>query len=171
MSILKQKVKIRNALLTDLPYIVNIHNDIIREGGLTADMTPYTLDEKRSWFEDTILEPYFIQVLEVNELVYGFVYVSPWRNGRAALRHVAEISYYLAKPFRGLGYGRQLLNKGIHLAKQNGFKTLLTLLLDSNVPSISLLESEGFHVAGHLPEVAELADSVAGQYIMIKKLY
>jgi len=170
MAIKKPQVKFRCACLTDLPCIVEIHNDIIREGGLTADMTPYTIEEKRTWFEETTKTPYFIQVLEVNKVIAGFVYVSTWRNGRGAVRFIAEISYYLAKAFRGNGYGRMLLQEGMQLAMQNGFKTLLAILLDSNAPSIRLLESEGFHVAGHLPGIAELANSVAGQYIMMKRI-
>jgi len=170
MSILKSQADMRNALLTDLPRIVEIHNDIIREGGLTADTTPYAVEEKRKWFEEMRKKPFAIQVLEVDEVVAGYVYLSPWRNGRAALQHVAEISYYLSYSFRGAGYGRRLLEAGVDSAIHNGFKTLIAILLDSNVPSISLLESEGFHVAGHLPLVAELKDDVAGQFIMMKQI-
>lgn len=161
---------IRSASLIDLPDIVEIRNNIIQEGGLTADMSPYSIDEKSKWFDQMTKKPYTIQVLEVNGIVVGYVYLSPWRNGRAALRRVAEISYYLAKPFRGTGYGRKLLQVGMDSATQNGFKTLLAILLDSNTTSVSLLESEGFHVAGHLPQVAELKDNVAGQFIMMKQI-
>lgn len=161
---------IRPAQSTDLPRIVEIHNNIILEGGLTADMSPYKLDEKLRWFEDMRMEPYVILVLEVDDQVAGYVYLSPWRNGREALRHVAEISYYLAKQFRGAGYGRTLLQAGMHSAAQSGFKTILAILLDSNLASTSLLESEGFHIAGHLPQVAEFDKGAAGQFIMLKKV-
>jgi len=170
MSVIKSHVNIRLAHIADLTHIVEIHNNIILEGGLTADMAPYQLEEKNKWFEEMTQKPFVIQVLEVDKVVAGYVYLSPWRNGRAALRHVAEISYYLAKSFRGSGYGRKLLQTGMDSAVKGGFKTLLAILLDSNVTSVSLLESEGFHVAGHLPDVAELKDKVAGQFIMMKEI-
>jgi len=164
------KVTLRRAQLADLPDIVKVHNSIIQEGGLTADLSQYTIDEKRAWFEVVSANPYVIEILEVENEAAGFVYVSPWRSGRAALKNVAEISYFLAKPFRGNGYGRNLLQKGIRLACENGIKNLLAILLDSNMPSIRLLESEGFREAGHLPQVAELKESVAGQVIMMKRI-
>ena len=170
MSIPNPQAVLRIALLADLHDIVEIHNGIIHEGGLTADMSPYSIDEKNKWFDEMSKKPFTIQVLEVNGIVAGYVYLSPWRNGRTALRHVAEISYYLTKTFRSAGYGRKLLQAGMDSAVQNGFKTLLAILLDSNIPSVSLLESEGFHVAGHLPQVAELKDNVAGQFIMMKQI-
>jgi L-amino acid N-acyltransferase YncA len=169
MSALKPQIFLRYAKHKDLQRIVEIHNDVIREGGLTADMTPYKPGEKSAWFEVVSRKPYAILILAVDETIVGFVYLSPWRGGRAALRQVAEISYYLLKSYRGAGYGRKLLQEGMRAAKENGIKTLLAILLDSNMPSISLLESEGFHVAGHLPQVAELKDSIAGQFIMIKQ--
>jgi L-amino acid N-acyltransferase YncA len=170
MSIINPNIKFRNALLSDLPRIVEIHNDIIREGGLTADMTPYTTEEKRKWFDKISVKPYFIKVLEVDKEITGYVYVAPWRNGREAVRHVAEISYYLAKPYRGNGYGRTMLQEGVRLSLKNGFKILLAVLLDTNLPSIRMLESEGFFKTGHLADVAELERGVAGQLIMMKRI-
>ncbi len=163
-------VRFREAKFGDLPGIVKILNDIILEGDMTADMSPYSVDEKQSWLESLSKPPYFVHVLEVDGIIAGYVYISPWRNGRAALQHVAEISYFLAMAFRGAGYGRKLLLRGLQSAKEGGIKTLLAILLDSNTTSTQLLESEGFHIAGHLPLVAELNDRVAGQFIMMKNI-
>lgn len=162
--------KMRDALLKDLPRIVEIHSDIILEGGLTADLEPYSLSERATWFELTSKHPYFIALLEVGEEIAGYVYTSPWRNGRGALCHVAEVSYFLAQPYRGNGYGRLMLQESMRSAAQSGFKTMLAILLDSNTASVSLLESEGFKIAGHLPGIVELDDRVSGQFIMIKNI-
>jgi phosphinothricin acetyltransferase len=159
---------LRKAQIADLPLIVDILNDVIAEGGLTADISPYTIEEKKNWFAQTSISPLFIQVLIVDDIIAGYVYLSAWRNGRGAVRHVAEISYFLAKRYRGNGYGRFMLKKGIELAEMKGIKSLLAILLDTNARSVDLLKSEGFRIAGHLPDLANVEEGVVGQYIMLR---
>ena len=42
-------MKIRAATIEDLPAIVEIYNEIINEGGYTADLSAFKTDERRDW--------------------------------------------------------------------------------------------------------------------------
>ena len=162
-------VIIRDALLKDLNAIVSIYNAVIKEGGFTADIKPYSLTTKKEWFS-VLKGKKNILVIEKDQALAGYFYFSPWREGREALKSVAEISFYLAKDFRQQGLGNMIMSKAITIAKKKGFSHLLAILLDSNKASVALLKKHGFEKAGHLPGIARFKDYTCGQYLMQKKL-
>ena len=164
------EVNQRLATSADLPRLVEIYNQAIVEGGCTADLVPFTLEQRQEWFLAHQQAPYLIYVLEEDGEVLGYFYFSPWRGGRAALRAVAEVSYYLAREARGRGLGRTMLAQAERLALQAGLSTLLAILLESNTASRVLLERGGFSLAGLLPGIADLGGMHSGQLIMYKQL-
>ena len=160
----------RPAHQTDLPKLVAIYNAIIAEGGFTADLAPYSLEQRQTWFNDHQRPPFQIHVVEVDQQLLGYFYYSAWRNGRAAMHQVAEVSYYLVKEARGRGLGRFMLEQAQQIAIDKGLRYLLAILLESNIGSRTLLEKGGFTLAGQLPEIADLGEKRCGQLIMYKKL-
>lgn len=160
----------RLATEADLPVLTEIYNGIIAEGGFSADLTPYSLEQRRNWFSAHQQSPFLIHAVEVDHEVVGYFYFSPWRSGRAAMRQVAEVSYYLAKGARGKGLGRFMLQQAQRLAIDADLRFLLAILLDTNIGSRTLLEKNGFALAGHLPGIADLGEQRCGQLIMLKKL-
>lgn len=161
---------LRVAREEDLPRLVDIYNEVILEGGFTADLRPYTIAQRRPWFNDHLIPPFQIHLVIEDDLVLGYFYLSPWRDGRAAMRQVAEVSYYLTSSARGRGVGRFMLQQAQLIAKNAGIRHLLAVLLDINTGSRSLLEKEGFSQAGHLPDIANLGETHCGQFIMLKDL-
>lgn len=164
------KVELKEATSNDLFKIVEILNSIILEGGFNADLVTYKVEEKEAWFNIVSSSPYALLCLHHQNEIIGYTYLSPWRGGREALAKVAEVSYYLKKEFRGNGFGKLMLKSIEQKAVRNGFKNLLAILLDTNIGSIKLLEKEGFHKAGHLPNIADLRDNTCGQLIYLKSL-
>ena len=160
---------IRPALSNDLSAILNIYNAIIDEGGFTADLYPYTMESKKDWFL-SLKEKNNIFVVSKREIILGYFYFSPWREGREALQMIAEISFYITKNSRGKGFGKRVMTQVLSLAKEKKLKYLLAILLDINRVSISLLKKFDFEIAGHLPGIAKLKDTSCGQYIMLKKV-
>ena len=79
---IEYKIITRKAEEKDLFEITEIYNDVINEGGFTADLTPVTINERKKWFFDHQAEPYNIYVLEASDKVIGYFYFSPWRYGR-----------------------------------------------------------------------------------------
>lgn len=164
------KVTYRQAVTDDLPQLVAIYNAVIAEGGLTADLIAYRIDQRRDWFNAHQQAPFLIHVIESEGQVLGYFYLSPWRSGRAALHHVAEVSYYLIHSARGQGLGHFMLEQAQQLALAAGLRYLLAILLDTNQGSRSLLEKGGFKLGGNPPEIADLGDKTCGQLIMYKQL-
>jgi len=163
-------IQIRLAKIKDLSSIVNIYNEAIEEGGFTADLEKVSSVQKEDWFHQTNTEQYGIYVLEEERQVIGYFYFSPWRKNRAALQTVAELSFYLAKAARGKGLGHLVLTKAIEIATKKSLFNLMAILLDCNTRSQKLLGKYGFEIIGHLPQVAQLKNQVAGQYIMLLKI-
>jgi len=165
-----QSVNHRLATLADLPRLVEIYNQAILEGGCTADLEPYTAEQRRPWFDGHQREPFRIYVVEAAGVVAGYFYFSAWRGGRTALRTVAELSYYFDQSVRGKGLGSYAVVQAEQIARASDLRYLLAILLECNTASRSLLAKNGFRLAGRIPDIADLGDFVSGQLIMYKQL-
>ena len=101
--------QIRLANTNDLAAIVEIYNQAITSKKATADLTPFTIEERVDWFSQFDVNHYPIYVAEFNNQVIGYATLSPYRNGREALKMVAEISFYLNHNSLGKGIGSALV--------------------------------------------------------------
>lgn len=146
---------IRDALETDLPAIIAIYNAAIPSRIATADLEPVSIENRLSWFYEHTPSLRPIWVMEVNQVIAGWLSFQSF-YGRPAYHATAEISIYIAPAYQRCGMGRQLLTKAIHHSPHLGLRTLVCLIFAHNQPSLRLVESLGFQRWGHLPKVAEL---------------
>jgi len=158
-------MNIRIAKQDDLPEIVAIYNQAVLQRGATADLTPITVESRRDWFGDHSFESWPVWVMEDAGIILGWCSLSAYRPGRMALRHTAEISYYVHEKYRRKGIGTALIQNAIDQCISLQIKNLFTLLLDINTPSIQLLEKFGFSKWGHMPDVAEIDGNICGHLI------
>ena len=147
-------MNIRIAELKDLKAIVEIYNQAIAAGEKTADITPVTLDGRKNWFRNHTPDKYPILVAE-EESVVGYLTISAYRPGRMALRHTAEVSFFIHFDHHRKGIASQLLQYAIDMCPSLQIKTLFAILVDSNQNSIRLLEKYGFNKWGYMPRVVE----------------
>lgn len=148
-------MNIRIAKIEDLEAIVGIYNQAIAVGQKTADTEPFTVDNRKKWFEAHTPDNYPILIAEENDVVEGYLTISPYRPGRKALRHTAEVSYYVHFDHHRRGIASRLLEHAICMCPLLGIKNLFAILIDSNVASVQLLEKYGFEKWGHMPQIAE----------------
>jgi len=153
---------IRLATEADLPAMTDIYNQAIALKSATADTTPVSADERRDWLAAHDADRYPVFVAHQDGAVLGYASLSPYRPGRGALRHTAEISYYIRDGFRGLGVGSRLVAHALAQCRRLGLKTLFAIILDTNPQSVRLLEKFGFREWGHLPGVAEFDGAECG---------
>ncbi len=153
---------IRLAAKTDLAAIVDIYNQAVSLKFATADISSVTLESRQSWFKDHAPEHYPIYVAEYNESVVGWCSLSPYRPGRMALRHTAEISYYIDKRHRGIGVATSLISRAIDNCPRLGLKTLFAIILDKNQSSTKILRKFGFQQWGHMPNIADFDGEECG---------
>ena len=148
-------MNIRIAERKDLEAIVEIYNQAISAGQKTADLTPFTTDDRKQWFEGHTPDKYPIIVAEEKEQVLGYLTISAYRSGRNALRHTAEVSFFIHFEHHRQGIASRLLQHAIDMCPKLEIKTLFGILLDSNKASVKIFEKFGFEKWGHMPRVAE----------------
>ena len=148
-------MNIRIAKLEDLEAIIEIYNQAIAAGQKTADIMPVTAHDRKNWFEAHTPNKYPILVAEKGDVIVGYLNIDSYRSGRMALRHTAEVSYFVHFEHHRQGVASNLLKHAIDMCPSLQLKTLFALLVDSNQNSIGLLEKYGFEKWGHMPRVAE----------------
>jgi phosphinothricin acetyltransferase len=148
-------MNIRHANQNDLSSIVEIYNQAILASQKTADLDPVNIEERTKWFKEHVPDKYPIFVAEKDNVILGYLSISPYRPGRMALRHTAEISYYIHFDHHRKGVASNLIRHAIDACDSLQIKTLFAIIIDSNEASVWLLEKFGFTKWGHLPGVAE----------------
>jgi len=155
-------MKIRLARDTDLGAVVEIYNQAVRELA-TADTEPVTVESRRSWFARHTADRRPILVAEDQGKILGWISLSDHRAGRQAVRHTAEISYYVHTDHRRRNVASQLVRAAIERCAGLEIKTLFAILLEDNTGSIRLLEGLDFEEWGRLPRVADFDGREVGQ--------
>jgi len=149
-------VKIRDAVVGDLPAIVGIYNSTISSRIVSADTELISVDERSDWFREHEPSRRPIWVMEDGGEVAGWLSLSDFYDARPAYHTTAEIGVYVREDYRGKGVGRHLLNEAISRAPALGLKTLTAGAFAHNEASVRLFEGMGFRKWAHFPRVAEL---------------
>lgn len=151
-----EKLKFRNATLTDLNKIVEIYNSTIASRMVTADVEEVSVESKKQWFAEHNPETRPLWMVENDhDQIIGWVSFSSFHE-RPAYSGTVEVSIYLHEISRGKGYGKTILQYCIDNAGKFGVKNLVALIFLHNEPSLKLFRHFGFEDWGTLPDVAVL---------------
>jgi L-amino acid N-acyltransferase YncA len=142
---------IRDAVLSDLPTILEIYNDAIRNLTATFDLEKQTLDERKNWFEK-YGGKYPLIVAEMNGEVVGYSCLSKFRE-KPAYSHSSELSVYISSIHRGRGVGSALMKEILHRAANLNYHTVIGGTVGGNEVSVKLHEKFGFEYVGCFKEV------------------
>lgn len=166
----KSTITIRNAVIEDLPAIVEIYNSTIPGRMVTADLEPVSLKDREKWFYDHSPDFRPMWVAERQGEICGWLSFQSF-YGRPAYNHTAEISIYVSESCRKLGLGHILLQEALEACPTFDIKSPLGFIFGHNEPSLRLFYSFGFENWALLPRVAEL-DGVERDLIIVgKRLY
>jgi phosphinothricin acetyltransferase len=159
----------RNALITDLPYIVEVYNSIIPLGNVTADLFPVTVADWTPWFQQhqSPLRP--IYILQKDGLDCGWMSFSDYK-ARTAYNITAEISIYLAEEYRGKGWAYHFIEIGLNKLKEKGLKNVMAVIYADNIASIALFKKLHFTQWGLLPAVCNVKGVLKDVVILGKSL-
>lgn len=163
-------MSIRIADEGDWARLIEIYNEAVETGYATADTVRATVESKRDWLGSHSPDRYPIYVEETDASITGWCSLSPYRPGRHALRHTAEISYYVASEFWRKGVASRLIGHAIADAARLELRTLFGILLESNHGSVALLKKLGFEQWGFLPKVADFDGAEVGHVYWGKRL-
>ena len=155
----------------DLPRVLDIYNHYVATSTVTFDEHPLSLAAYQAKAGLIREHGYpFIVAADASGAVLGYAYTSPWRP-RAAYRHTAESSIYLAEEATGQGLGRVLLTDLIDRSRAAGIRELIAVIADEGADaSVALHRKLGFREAGHLTRVGYKFERWLGTIIMQKSL-
>lgn len=162
---LRPRLRIEWPVRNDLEAIVAIYNQAIRNGMATGHTKEFTRQARWSWYRNHSKYDFPLYVMKYDEEIIGYGTLSPYREGRQAMRSIAEVSFFLDEAYQGKGYGNILLEHLINVCPRLGIKTLLAILLDVNKKSIRLLKKLDFQKWGHFRDVIEFENKTCGQLI------
>ena len=157
------RLHIRWPVRRELPALVEIYNQAIRSGVATGHTNEFSAQARWHWYRSHGIMDYPIYVMEYDKQIIGYGSLSHYREGRQAMRNIAEVSFFLDEAYQGKGYGSILLENIINDCPRVKIKTLLAILLDTNKKSVRLLKKHGFKKWGHFPDVIEFEDKTCGQ--------
>ncbi|MGJ3253775.1 MAG: N-acetyltransferase family protein [Elainellaceae cyanobacterium] len=147
---------IRAATVDDLPSILEIYNDAIRNTTAVYGYNPVTLANRLEWFQAKQQHNYPVLVAETdsetNAHVIGFSSYGAFRDWDAYL-HTVENSVYVHPHHRGQGVGKQLLSPLIEQANAQNMHAIVAGIDAMNQASIRLHQSFGFVQVAHFKEV------------------
>ncbi|MCQ6264856.1 GNAT family N-acetyltransferase [Fictibacillus sp. WQ 8-8] len=144
-------VNIREALLRDLPAILDIYNDAIKTLTATFDLEEQTLEERKVWFEKYGGD-FPLIVAKLDGKVAGYCCLSPFRD-KAAYSRTTELSLYISSEFRGQGIGNALMEDILKRAADLGYHTVISSITGGNEASVKLHKKFGFEFVGNFKEV------------------
>ena len=138
-------MKIRFATILDAPFLLEIYSQYI-ETAITFEYTLPTASEFEKRIEN-IVETYPYLVCEDDGKIFGYAYAHRYME-RAAYQWNAELSVYLDKSYVSKGFGKKLCSVLIEILKEQGFRTVYSLITSPNIKSEKLHLSLGFKAIG-----------------------
>ena len=159
------ELKIRDALVSDLPQIRDIYNYFIRNTAITFDDKPLSLQHWVELHELLTRLSLPLIVLTRDTEVIGFAYLQPWR-AKSGYQKIVENSIYLSAPATGKKLGSKLLTELIERARALGIKEVIAVIADRGADaSIALHKKLGFTEQGHLAKVAVRFGRPVGSFL------
>jgi L-amino acid N-acyltransferase YncA len=155
VSAVAAEAKIRNAVDSDLPAIIDIYNAAIATRMATAQLESVTVENRRRWLTEHSPDRHPFWVAEVNGQIAGWLAIKNFLP-RCAYAGTAELSVYVDQRYRRRGVARILLEEAVIRAPSLEITALVGLIFAHNEPSLKLFAQLGFERWGLLPSVALL---------------
>jgi len=137
---------------TQLPDILTIYNEVIRNTTAVYSEEEVTLENRVAWFDAKAAAGYPVLVAGNDTGVLGFGTFGefrPWPGYRYSVEHTVHVR----ADSRGRGIGRTLVLALLERAANMRKHVMIAGIDADNVPSIGLHERLGFRVVGHFHEV------------------
>ncbi|MBL9132441.1 MAG: N-acetyltransferase [Verrucomicrobiaceae bacterium] len=127
-----------------------IFNDAIVNSTALYDYRPRTPEVMEAWFatKEAAKLP-VIGALDENGDLMGFGSYGPFRP-HAAYKYSVEHSIYVDARFRGRGLGKQLLQRLIGRATEQGYHMMIGVIDAQNAASMALHQRAGFEDCGSI---------------------
>ena len=146
---------IRPATAEDAAAICTIYNQGIEDRLATLETERRTPDERRQWMAARGPRHPVIVAERAGMGVVGWASLNSF-NARPAYNHVADLSVYIERGWRGKGVGRHLLERLVELGREIGYHKLVLAAFPFNPGGMALYERMGFRTVGTYREQGQL---------------
>jgi phosphinothricin acetyltransferase len=148
-----ETLTIRPAVLDDLPGLTALYNHYIATTAITFDLDPWTVEQRRAWFEHYAeTGRHRLLVAYEDGVLAGYASTSPFAV-KAAYQTSVEVSVYLAAGFGGRGIGTALYEAlFVAIADEDVHRAHAGITLP-NPASVALHKRFGFEEVGVYDEV------------------
>jgi L-amino acid N-acyltransferase len=143
---------VEQASAQDLPEILAIYNEVIRNSTAVYTETELTADGGKAWFDAKIAGGFPLIVTRDAGEVTGFGSFGEFRAW-PCYRHSVEHSVHVRADRRGKGLGRTLVTELMHRASTMQKHVMIAGIDADNAASIKLHIGLGFTPVGHFHEV------------------
>ena len=144
--------EISNATRADLPEILAIYNEVIRNSTAVYSEVEFTAERGAAWFDAKASQGLPFIVASDASGVVGFGTFGDFRAW-PCYQFSVEHSLHVRADRRGAGIGRAVLQELIRRATAMGKHVMIAGVDADNETSIRLHERMGFSVVGHFHEV------------------
>ena len=162
------EIQIRFAAADDAEAVCAIYNQGIEERIATLETELRSPEERRQWMAARGPR-YPVIVADRAGSVVGWASLNPF-NSRRAYDHVADISVYVERGWRGSGVGRLLLGRLVELAREIGYHKMVLAAFPFNTGGMALYERVGFTTVGGYREQGQLDGKWVDVIVMEKLL-
>lgn len=139
---------IRPATIADLPRLVEIYNHYVVQTPITFELEPYTIDERRPWFDQfASTGTHRLLVAAESEVIVGYAGTHQFRT-KAAYDTTVETTIYCAPEAVGRGLGAALYRALLDAIKDEDIHMLVAGITLPNEASVKLHERFGFRDTG-----------------------
>lgn len=159
----------RKATIKDIPFITTIYNQGIDDRIATLETRLRSIDDMKEWFTSRGNRYKVVVTEDCNGIVRGWASINVF-NSRCCYSGVGDLSIYVERNMRGMGFGRQILNYLIEVAKEEDFHKLVLSTFESNDAGKKLYKSAGFREVGTFINQGMLDDKFVNITIMEKLL-
>ena len=143
---------IRDAVDDDLPAMVAIYNQLVRDTTVVWTEDEQTIDERRAHTAALRARGFAVLVADIDGVVAGVASYGDFRDSisKPGYRFTAEHSIHLAEGHRGQGIGPVLLDGLLDRARAQGIHTMVAGADGDNEGSIRFHERHGFEVTARM---------------------
>jgi phosphinothricin acetyltransferase len=140
------ELALRDATSDDAAAICAIYNQGIQDRVATLETEERTQEERRTWLATRgPRHPVLVAVADGG--VVGWASLNVF-NPRRAYDHVADISIYVERAWRGRGVGRRLLDALVARARAVGYHKLVLSAFPFNTAGMKAYQRAGFREVG-----------------------
>jgi L-amino acid N-acyltransferase YncA len=158
---------VRPAVEADASAICEIYNQGIEDRLATLETELRTPDERRQWLKSRgPRHPVIVAEDAGRVIAWGSLNQF---NPREAYRHVADLSIYVDRGYRGKGVGRVVLGRVVELGRELAYHKLVLSAFPFNAAGMALYERLGFRTVG-IYEEQGLLDGRWVDTIVMEKL-